>query len=156
MLQIGIMRLSSDGMVVPTFVDTIRIDPRVIKNIREMDDNNLVNVVFDAQTQIVVSDCMEVIGLSGKSIQRKTQKNVTLDKHIFVPLDDQCVVNEIFKKNMIQYISACNALANGSKPIDLDNYLNDNSDNYQMIKILDRNFNKELNDEDSQKVIMCS
>jgi len=151
MLQIGILSKEGRGHSLPTTIELLRCDPRIMNLTNE---ERIVDVAYDPYTNIGCGVGIELRGLLTTSAPRRVQPEVTLEKYEFIPHHEECAIDENTKSEVEEYLAACQVVADDIRhkfgesvtnhpnaKIDVQKFLSDNSPKYTIIKILNEILN---------------
>lgn len=148
MLQIGILSKENRIHSLPTTIEVLRCDPRIMN--LSANEERIIDVAFDPKTNIGCAVGIELRGLQTTTAPRKVASDATIDKYIFVPHMEECAIDEITKSHLQEYIAACQIVANDIERklgnalilpldpnVDVDKFLKKDSTKFTLIKILD-------------------
>jgi hypothetical protein len=154
MLQIGILSRSYRGLSLPTTIELLRCDPRIMN--MNINEEKIVDVAYDPKTNIGCAHGIEIRGMLTTSVPRKAPSEATLEKYLFIPNNEECAIDAATKSEMEEYIAACQKVAadiernlkiatkQGSfEKVCVEKFLSDETERYSLIKVLD-NIRKNL------------
>jgi hypothetical protein len=147
MLQIGILSKENRVHSLPTTIELLRCDPSVM-NVTS-NEERIIDVAFDPNTNIGCCRGLELRGLLTTTAARRIQSDVTLEKYIFIPHNEECAIDENTKSELEEYFSACLLVAydikrklgeSPNKPsfvnVNVQKFLAEDSPKYSIIQIL--------------------
>ena len=111
MIQIGIVGVDSKGLFIPTRLDLIRFDPKLLySEISSMGDNPRLEAIFDYDTRIGVTKGLEYCNMKANLVQRQiSTANLIVGDYGFKPYEEELVDDR--EEELSEYRSLCDKLS---------------------------------------------
>jgi hypothetical protein len=122
LFQTGILGLTRRSLEIPTSIEMIRWDPSKFDD----KEKKILNVVYEKNMRISVTDCFEASGLKISRIGRHSASNVILEGYEFIP--NNFVLKTNLSSEVKNYIDSCETLANYIEKSDHKEILDANYD----------------------------